>query len=64
MSSSQRIQGYLVNPVESRVASLEQAGNTGHARRSAPADVARVSGFTAMDEETLNGYCEVRWASP
>ena len=50
-----RIQGYLVNPVESRVASLSKP-ETLDMTAERPTDVARVSGFTAMDEETLNGY--------
>ena len=53
-----RVQEYLVNPVESRVASLDKP-ETLDVTAAVPDDVARVAGFTAMSDEELGAY----WAS-
>ena len=51
----EKIQGYLVNPVESRVASMEKPETLGM-QVEEPADVARVTGFTSWNEEQLKAY--------
>ena len=51
----EKIQGYLVNPVESRVASMEKP-ETLEMQVEEPADVARVTGFTSWNEEQLKAY--------
>ena len=50
-----RVQAYLVNPVESRVASLDKP-ETLDITADVPADVARVTGFTAMSQEEIAAY--------
>ncbi len=51
----EKIQGYLVNPVESRVASMEKPESL-EMKADEPADVARVTGFTTWNEEELKAY--------
>ena len=50
-----RIQQYLVNPVESRIACLDKP-ETLDLTADVPADVARVTGFLTMSEEELAAY--------
>ena len=50
-----RVQAYLVNPVESRIASLDKP-ETLDITADVPADVARVTGFTAMSQEEIAAY--------
>lgn len=50
-----RIQHYLVNPVESRIASLEKPESL-DMKADVPADVARVTGFTSWDENQMKEY--------
>ena len=50
-----RVQAYLVNPVESRVASLDKP-QTLDISADIPDDVRRVDGFIAMTESELNAY--------
>ncbi len=49
------IQHYTVNPVEARLASLEKP-DTLHMDYAAPADVATIEGFTALDADGLAGF--------
>ena len=51
----ERIQAYLVNPVESRLASMDKPDSLGM-RADRPADVRRVAGFTAWDETQMRAY--------
>ena len=51
----ERVQDYLINPVESRRASLEKPETVGMTAVR-PDDVARVTGFTAMTEEQIAAY--------
>ena len=51
----QRIQHYLVNPVESRVASLDKPESL-EMKAERPADIAVVEGFTQFDHEQLSAY--------
>ena len=51
----EKIENYMINPVESRLASLEKP-ETLVAEADVPADVARVTGFTAWDEAGLKKY--------
>ena len=46
----EEIQSYLVNPVESRLASLEKPESL-DLKAEVPADVARVTGFIAWGED-------------
>lgn len=50
-----RVQAYLVNPVESRIASLSKP-DTLDMTAAVPDDVSRVSGFTALSAEELRPY--------
>ena len=50
-----RIQRYLVNPVESRVASLEKPESLAMAA-DIPADIERIHGFISWDETALKTY--------
>lgn len=50
-----RVQTYLVNPVESRLASMHKPAHLGM-NAARPADVARVQGFTAWDAAALGQY--------
>ncbi|WP_050698949.1 phosphoribosylformylglycinamidine synthase [Anaeromassilibacillus senegalensis] len=50
-----RIQNYLVNPVESRLASLEKPASL-DMQADVPPDVARVEGFIAWDDEEMKNY--------
>ena len=50
-----RIQHYLVNPVESRVASLEKPESL-DMKAEVPAGVARVQGFISWNEEQMKTY--------
>ena len=52
-----RVQQYLVNPVESRVASLDKP-DTLDVAADRPDDVARVEGFIRMDEGDIRAYWE------
>ena len=52
-----KIQNYMINPVESRLASLKKP-ETLDAKAEVPPDVARVEGFAAWDEKKLRGYYE------
>ena len=51
----QRVQHYLVNPVESRVASLEKP-ETLDLSAAVPDNVQRVEGFTAMSDSQVEDY--------
>ncbi len=51
----QKIKTYLINPVESREASLEKPESL-ELQVETPADVARVMGFTAWDEAKMQEY--------
>ena len=51
----ERIKAYLINPVESREASLELP-ETLEARYAVPETVATVEGFTALDQEGLEEF--------
>ena len=50
-----KVKAYLVNPVESRIASLDKP-ETLDLTADRPADVARVTGFTAMGNEEIAAY--------
>ena len=50
-----KIQSYLINPVESRLASLALPENL-DMQADVPPDVQRVSGFTGWDEAALRAY--------
>jgi phosphoribosylformylglycinamidine synthase len=50
-----RVQAYLVNPVESRVASMDKPQDL-ELRAERPADVQRVVGFTNWGEEEMRRY--------
>lgn len=50
-----KVQGYLVNPVESRVASLEKP-QTLEMDVQTPEDVKRVEGFTKFSEQEMEDY--------
>lgn len=50
-----KIKAYLINPVESREASLEKPESL-ELQVETPADVARVTGFTAWDEGKMKEY--------
>ena len=50
-----RVQAYLVNPVESRIASLDKPESLQMAA-GRPADVARVEGFAAMNDAEVAAY--------
>ncbi len=51
----EKIRHYLINPVESRSASMEKP-ETLDMKADVPADVAVVSGFTAWDDEQMEQY--------
>ncbi len=51
----EKIQRYMVNPVESRLASLEKPESL-NMQADVPADVARVEGFTAWGEEKMREF--------
>ncbi len=51
----ERVQDYLINPVESRRASLEKPQTVGMTA-GRPDDVKRVEGFTAMSQEEIAAY--------
>ena len=51
----EKIKQYLINPVESREASLEKPESL-EMRADVPADVARVTGFTSWDETQMEAY--------
>ena len=53
----EQIENYMINPVESRLASFEKP-ETLTAQADVPPDVASVSGFLDMDGETLEKYHE------
>ncbi len=50
-----RVQGYVINPVEARLASFQKPDSLELAADT-PADVARVTGFTGWDKEALRAY--------
>ena len=50
-----KIQNYCINPVESRLASLEKP-DTLEMKADVPPDVARVKGFISWEEEELRNY--------
>ena len=50
-----KIQEYLVNPVESRLASMDKPADL-NLNADRPADVAVVEGFTAMSDEEIAAY--------
>ena len=58
----EKIKTYLVNPVESRVASMEKPESL-DMKADVPANVARVTGFTQWDDEKC-GPTSVPWALP
>ncbi len=51
----EKIKTYLVNPVESRVASMEKPESL-DMKADVPADVARVTGFTQWNDEEMKAY--------
>ena len=51
----QKIQNYMVNPVESRLASLEKPESL-EMKADVPPDVARVKGFIGWNKEELKAY--------
>lgn len=51
----ERVKAYLVNPVESRLASLDKPESL-DLRADVPADVARVEGFTVWGEDQMKEY--------
>ena len=51
----EKIKTYLVNPVESRVASMEKPESL-DMKADVPANVARVTGFTQWDDEKMRAY--------
>ncbi|HIS70173.1 MAG TPA: phosphoribosylformylglycinamidine synthase [Candidatus Gallacutalibacter stercoravium] len=51
----ERVQHYLVNPVESRIASLDKPESL-EMKADRPNDVARVTGFTAWDDQQMADY--------
>ena len=51
----EKIKQYLINPVESRQASLEKPESL-EMRADVPADVARVTGFTSWDKTQMQAY--------
>ena len=51
----ERVQQYLINPVESRIASLDKPETLDMAA-AAPDNVKRVDGFTAMDDQAVGAY--------
>ena len=50
-----KIKSYLVNPVESRLASMEKPESL-DMKADVPADVARVTGFTQWNDEEMKAY--------
>ena len=50
-----KIKGYLINPVESREASMDKPDSL-ELKADRPADVARVTGFTQWDEARMQEY--------
>ncbi len=52
----ERIKKYVVNPVESRIASLEIPDSL-EVRAEVPADVEVLEGFTSLDREGLDKFC-------
>ncbi len=50
-----RIQSYVINPVEARLAAMEKP-DTLELSADPPADVARVTGFTGWDSDALRAY--------
>ncbi len=50
-----RVQAYLINPVESRIASLDKP-ETLDLTAAVPENVARVTGFISMSEEAIEAY--------
>lgn len=54
-SDLDKIKAYLVNPVESRIASMDKPDNL-DMQVLAPADVARVEGLIAWSEEEVSAY--------
>lgn len=53
----ERIRNYMINPVESRLASFKKP-DTLDAKAEVPPDVSRVEGFVAWEGEKLRGYYE------
>ncbi len=53
----EKISKYLVNPVESRVASMDKPETLARTYKT-PSEVATVSGFTAMDESALSSLLD------
>jgi phosphoribosylformylglycinamidine synthase len=51
----EKIKGYLVNPVESRVASMEKPESL-EMQADVPADVARVEGFISWNQEEMKAF--------
>ena len=51
----EKIKNYIINPVESRVASLE-IPETLDIKSSIPADIARIDGFIEMSDEEIKAY--------
>ena len=55
----EKIQSYLVNPVESRIASLDKPESL-DMQAEVPPDVARVKGFIGWNGEELKNYYGLR----
>ena len=51
----EKIKNYIINPVESRVASLEIPESL-DIKSSIPADIARIDGFIEMSDEEIKAY--------
>ena len=51
----ERIEKYMVNPVESRLASLEKPDSL-EMKADVPADVARITGFISWNEEEMDAF--------
>ena len=51
----EKVEGYMINPVESRLTSFEKP-KTLAAKAEVPPDVARVEGFLSWDEDKLKKY--------
>ena len=51
----EKVKHYLINPVESREASMEKPA-TLEMQADVPADVARVTGFTTWDKARMQAY--------
>ena len=51
----EKIKNYIINPVESRVASLETPESL-NIKSDVPADIARIDGFIDMSDDEIEAY--------